>query len=655
MRHIKEIKRWTIVLLVVVGAATCEQSGQGISDTTALDTAWAEGRPLLQDDYKKAADYFGDLIDRAYAQGADSWAGAKKIQFATYQVYIGKVEEGEGALLEVLQQAESRADTALLINALSELAQFQQFYGTPEAARAYLARIEPYVDENTRPTTYANYLRRSAELANREGESRTAIQLYLKALALYDAHADDQLDKSAVAGILTDVGVLYHHINESFAALPYLQRALALFEPVDPGYPYVVCRTAVVAARVEALDEAEELLTALDAHPAVPPPDIYLGEVARATVHLQRRESERVISILEAAPAIDPSAMDPGNHFYRLQLLYEAQLQRGATPAIPTLLAEMEAVAQSDIQRAEVAAARAKYAVLTTGGAAQIAALEEALDARAATAEARHRMDLFELDARYQTSLKDQQLAERDYQLELSGLRSQRLLLLSGGLLLGLLALLAGGWVIRRNNRRLRELNAQVEKLNGELRHRAVSSLVLASNMLKAQGRSTTDEKSRQLLAENESRIQAITTVQRCLNQVDKEVKYDEILKKVTTNLVAGFDRPIRTDLQLAEAALTTSQKTYLPLIVNELLTNSLKYAFGGVADPCITIKTVTEGDTLRLTYRDNGPGKGDTVQGTGQGSELLRTMIEQLNGRHSEWNEDGYCFQLQIPLTYAD
>ena len=265
---------------------------------------------------------------------------------------------------------------------------------------------------------------------------------------------------------------------------------------------------------------------------------------------------------------------------------------------------------------------------------------------------------LYELETQYQTEkkeLQNQQLQTQN-QLATAQLQTQRSYLMAGGVGLAAALAIAGLFFYQRReqerlNAALGEQKAQVDKLNGELRHRAVSSLVLASNMLKAQGRNATDAKSRQLLVENESRLRAITTVQRCLNQVAEAVGYDALLTKVMTNLVAGFDRPVRTDIQLVPAVLGTQQKSYIPLIVNELLTNSLKYAFADTEAPQIQMRSKIVGEELHLTYRDNGPGKAATVQGTGLGTGLLETMIRQLDGRCAERNEKGYVFELWVPV----
>ena len=250
---------------------------------------------------------------------------------------------------------------------------------------------------------------------------------------------------------------------------------------------------------------------------------------------------------------------------------------------------------------------------------------------------------------------QNQQLQTQN-QLATAQLQIQRSFLTASGIGLVAALAIAGLFFHQRRqqqalNTELAERNHKVDLLYKELGHRAMSNLVLAGNLLRAQLREATDADSQRLLAENEARIQAITTVQRRLGSDGAGAGYQHLLQDIAEQLTAGYARPVRTDIQLVPAELDTQQKSYLPLIVNELLTNSLKYAFTNTDEPQIQLRSEVVDEELHLTYRDNGPGKAATVQGTGLGTGLLETMIRQLDGRCAERNEDGYVFELWVPV----
>ncbi|MBK8565379.1 MAG: sensor histidine kinase [Saprospiraceae bacterium] len=85
-----------------------------------------------------------------------------------------------------------------------------------------------------------------------------------------------------------------------------------------------------------------------------------------------------------------------------------------------------------------------------------------------------------------------------------------------------------------------------------------------------------------------------------------------------------------------------------MSLILNELLTNSFKYAFGETARPGLEISLVQQGDKLRFHYADNGPGLPKNADGTGSfGAKLIASLSGQLGGQARQWNEGGARFEL--------
>ena len=88
-------------------------------------------------------------------------------------------------------------------------------------------------------------------------------------------------------------------------------------------------------------------------------------------------------------------------------------------------------------------------------------------------------------------------------------------------------------------------------------------------------------------------------------------------------------------------------------LIVNELLTNALKYAFPNEKKGTIKIKlSKTKNDFLSLAFSDNGVGKNNNLnpKGTGFGSQLINLLTQQLNGHMTTSYTTGtsYVFQFK-------
>jgi two-component sensor histidine kinase len=77
-------------------------------------------------------------------------------------------------------------------------------------------------------------------------------------------------------------------------------------------------------------------------------------------------------------------------------------------------------------------------------------------------------------------------------------------------------------------------------------------------------------------------------------------------------------------------------------LIVNELLTNSLKYAFPGDRRGNVVIQLEQLEGMLKLKLSDDGIGKSGQTQGTGFGGQLIALLTRQLNGSMHEEQLNG-------------
>lgn len=87
-----------------------------------------------------------------------------------------------------------------------------------------------------------------------------------------------------------------------------------------------------------------------------------------------------------------------------------------------------------------------------------------------------------------------------------------------------------------------------------------------------------------------------------------------------------------------------------LSLILNELVTNSFKYAFGETSEPLLKISIQQQGDKLRLHFSDNGIGLPSEHPHGSFGSKLIQSLSAQLQGQAHQWNEKGANFELVFP-----
>ena len=95
----------------------------------------------------------------------------------------------------------------------------------------------------------------------------------------------------------------------------------------------------------------------------------------------------------------------------------------------------------------------------------------------------------------------------------------------------------------------------------------------------------------------------------------------------------------IRLSTEMEVASVSAEQATALGLIVNEFVTNSLKYVFDGSSGEIRITAETTDGDRLRLCLHDTGKGLADPAHpaGTGTGMQIIAGLCGQL-GAQPDW-----------------
>ncbi|NCT16625.1 MAG: sensor histidine kinase, partial [Flavobacteriia bacterium] len=119
------------------------------------------------------------------------------------------------------------------------------------------------------------------------------------------------------------------------------------------------------------------------------------------------------------------------------------------------------------------------------------------------------------------------------------------------------------------------------------------------------------------------------------------------------------FNAEDKVKIECAMDNLELDVDTAVPigLIVNELLTNALKYAFPEDKNGAIQISlSQSTPETLTLKVADNGVGKGNGLasKGTGFGSQLIKLLTQQLNGTMLEKIEKGTTVEFQFKIKAA-
>lgn len=199
-------------------------------------------------------------------------------------------------------------------------------------------------------------------------------------------------------------------------------------------------------------------------------------------------------------------------------------------------------------------------------------------------------------------------------------------------------------------------LNEQVREnrmLLRELQHRAKNSFMMLAGLIDMH-LSTADSPGCQALLEGVySRVQSIAVLYDLLYKTDAVSEVD--LCSYLLKLISGVPLPSRITVEpeLEPVTVSTKAALQLGLILNELMTNSAKYAYAGKDGGKIHIRLEKSGQGFELAVADNGPGLGctlDALPENGTGLRLVQTMVRSLRGTLEVSDGPGAGFRIVVP-----
>ena len=205
-------------------------------------------------------------------------------------------------------------------------------------------------------------------------------------------------------------------------------------------------------------------------------------------------------------------------------------------------------------------------------------------------------------------------------------------------------------------NERLAKLVSEKEMLIVEVNHRAKNSLAIAASLLGIQGRRQTDPAVRSLFEEARDRLVAMSRVNDLLSKSESAPRvnlatYVRDLCEALRPITEGDDR-IRLEAVL-EDGIVVNAETAVPLgiVVTELVTNAVKYAFP--APRSGTIRAAGRKlapDRIEVVIHDDGVGFSTMREGS-LGYGLVRSLVGQIGGEMAMTTNPG----LTVTITFPD
>lgn len=190
----------------------------------------------------------------------------------------------------------------------------------------------------------------------------------------------------------------------------------------------------------------------------------------------------------------------------------------------------------------------------------------------------------------------------------------------------------------KRTADNLRRAEADKDVLIRENAHRVRNDLTIFSSMIRLQQTRITDPEAREAFQALNDRLLVLMRVHQRLRMGTGETSVDsrdflnDLGEELSTSLSA--QRGINLVINAESHLLNHRAAVALGIIVNELLTNAIKYAFIGRDRGEVVVEFVRDDDRwFVLTVQDDGVGNDGTVRGTGLGTKLIQAMARQLEG----------------------
>ena len=206
--------------------------------------------------------------------------------------------------------------------------------------------------------------------------------------------------------------------------------------------------------------------------------------------------------------------------------------------------------------------------------------------------------------------------------------------------------------------RQLQSSLAEKETLLRELHHRVKNNLSIVASMAGLQASMITDHGQRQAFEEMRERVVAMARMHDVLFKAGSslQINLSDFIRSLTVQLSRVYERENVAFVQDIESVdLDPDAAIPCGMIINELISNALKYAFAEKQHGTITVRMKNiEGDRVELTVADDGIGfhpETSPARADSLGMTIVSALVEQLHGTMEIASVHGASFALVFPV----
>lgn len=192
-----------------------------------------------------------------------------------------------------------------------------------------------------------------------------------------------------------------------------------------------------------------------------------------------------------------------------------------------------------------------------------------------------------------------------------------------------------------------------------EIHHRVKNNLNIIIGLLELQSQNIEDLSVKEMFRESINRIRSMAIIHEYLYRSDNQSRIDlsVYIESLADNLLLVYaenKRELLINYSLDNLLVDFDIAIPIGLIVNEVVTNSIKHAFLDKEKGRIDIALEKKTHTINIIIKDDGigiPVNFDIDNNKTLGLQLVKLLVNQLNGKYKIYREEGTTVQIEIPF----
>jgi two-component system response regulator len=204
---------------------------------------------------------------------------------------------------------------------------------------------------------------------------------------------------------------------------------------------------------------------------------------------------------------------------------------------------------------------------------------------------------------------------------------------------------------------KIRSLLAEKELLLKEVHHRIKNNMNAIKGLISLQLAVEKESSAISLLHDLECRVQSMILLYEKLycSENYRELSVKNYLTTLAEDIISNFPNSgiVKINTEIDDFILNVKDLTPLGIIVNEILTNAMKYSFTGRESGIVILSGAMKDNKVQISIEDNGIGIPETVNfenSTGFGMQLISMLTEQINGSIRIERNNGTKYIINFP-----